>query len=264
MDNILQYLDLLNKYSSLILVVATSVYVGFTIVLAKETRKLREVETSPFLSIVFDTTYVSKFKLIIKNIGKAPAYNITFEIDKKYLGYFQYGFNNKISYFAPDQEFSSICSGYKDLSESGYKSIPIKVVYYSKDGQRILDTFSMEWEHLDGTLLEKEPLNEIKKSLDNITQEMKSVNKSINDKHYFITKKLSLLKLKVEDEYVTFIFSNGQIFELSKNTVIKIGIEDVEQIYIENGNILDLSNGQRLIAEELLNKIKSEIKETSD
>jgi len=37
MDSLIQYLDIANKYSSLILVLATLVYVGFTIVLAKET-----------------------------------------------------------------------------------------------------------------------------------------------------------------------------------------------------------------------------------
>ena len=80
MDSLIQYLDIANKYSSLILVLATLVYVGFTIVLAKETSKLREVETSPFISIIFDISFqaVSHSKIIIKNIGKAPAYNITF------------------------------------------------------------------------------------------------------------------------------------------------------------------------------------------
>ena len=73
----IEFLDLANKYSSLILTFATIIYVGFTIVLARETRKLREVETTPFISLHFEAFYASQeLKLIIKNIGKAPAYDL--------------------------------------------------------------------------------------------------------------------------------------------------------------------------------------------
>jgi len=93
---IIEFLDLANKYSALILTLATIVYVGFTIVLAKETRKLREVETSPFISLHFEAFYNGgKLKLIIKNIGKAPAYNITFSLEEKFAKYFNSDFTIK-------------------------------------------------------------------------------------------------------------------------------------------------------------------------
>jgi len=102
------------------------IYVVFTVKLAKETRKLREVETSPLIGVIANAIGPTVFKLTIKNIGKAPAYNLSFLLDDKYFKFFRYGFNHQISYFAPEQEFSILTSGYKELKESEYENIPIK------------------------------------------------------------------------------------------------------------------------------------------
>jgi hypothetical protein len=73
--------------ATIILVLTTIIYVYFAGKLTQETVKLREVETTPFISISFDISYqmVSHSKLIIKNIGKAPAYSISFQVDDKYI-----------------------------------------------------------------------------------------------------------------------------------------------------------------------------------
>lgn len=256
MDILLQILDLLNKYSSLILVVVTLVYVFFTIILAKETRKLREVETSPLIGVIANAIAPTVFKLTIKNIGKAPAYNLSFFIDDKYLKFFRYGFNHQISYFAPDQEFSILTSGYKELKESEYENIPIKIKYFSKDGSEILDTYTMEWQYLDKVLLEEDTLHTIKKELEHITQELKNLSSIAKDKKYLVSTKLSILELEKNEAYVQFIFSNGEIFKIENDKLIALELKDIEKIRIENGDLIDYSLGKRFLAEEIYAKIK--------
>ena len=174
--------DWVTALATIILVFATCVYVYFSYRLTKETVKLREVETSPLMSIYFDTSPVSKFKLIIKNIGKAPAYNIRFELDEKYSEHFNYNFKNTISYFAPNQEIQTIGSGYKELDALGIDNIPIVILYESKDGVQIKETFHMEWKYLSQTLLGIDEVENARRALDNIEKELKSINKTLQTK----------------------------------------------------------------------------------
>lgn len=258
MDSLVQYLDVLNKYSSLILVLATLVYVGFTIVLAKETSKLREVETSPFISIIFDISFqaVSHSKIIIKNIGKAPAYNITFKVDEKYLPHFNgYTFENTIEYFAPEQEFYILANGFNNLKEAGFESIPITVHYKSKDDRSFSDLFNLRWQHFQ--YYEKDTLQDIKKSFDDLNKEIKGINKTLNNKKYFVSNKLSVLEIEKKDDYMQFIFSNGEICKIEKQQISDIGFKDIENVYMDDGDIQDYSTRTRFTAEEVFNNIKN-------
>lgn len=249
--------DWVTAIATIILVLATCIYVYFSYKLTKETIKLREVETSPFISISFDTSFVSKFKLNVKNIGKAPAYNLSFDVDEKYLNFFNYKFNQNISYFAPEQKFSILSSGYKELDESDYKNIPITVKYFSKDKRKFIDTFLMEWKHLDSALIEKGTLEEIKKSFDDLNKEMKELNKTVKNKKYFVSNKLSVLEIEKKDDYVQFIFSNGEIYKIEKKYIANIGLKDIENVYIDDGDIQDFSIRTKFTAEEIFNNIKN-------
>jgi Ca2+/Na+ antiporter len=253
--------DWVTAIATIILVLATCVYVYFSYKLTKETIKLREVETSPFISISFDTTFVSKFKLNIKNIGKSPAYNLSFELDEKYLNFFNYKFDQKISYFAPEQQFSILSSGYKELDESEYNNIPITVIYFSKDGRKFIDTFLMEWKHLDSTLIEKSTLEGMQKSFDDLNKEIKEINKTLKNKKYFVSNKLSVLEIEKKDNYVQFIFSNGEICKIEKKQISDIGFKDMENVYIDDGDIQDFSTRTKFTAEEIFNNIKNLIKD---
>jgi len=248
--------DWVTAIATIILVLATCIYVYFSYKLTKETIKLREVETSPFISISFDTSFVSKFKLNIKNIGKAPAYNLSFDVEEKYLNFFNYKFDQKISYFAPEQQFSILSSGYKELDNSIYKNIPITVTYFSKDGRKFIDTFLMEWKHLDSTLIEKSTLEEIKKSFDDLNKEIKELNKIVKNKKYFVSNKLSVLEIEKKDDYVQFIFSNGEICKIEKKSIADIGFKDIENVYIDDGDIQDYSTRTKFTAEEVFSNIK--------
>lgn len=149
--------------STVVLVVVTGIYVFFSYKLTVETKKLREVETTPFISISFEALSVSSFKVVVKNISRSPAYNVSFEIDEKYLKFFNYSFKNKISYFAPNQEFSIPASGYEELDKSGFDNIPIAIKYESRDKTAIVDIFTMEWKYLNLTFLEQNNIEGIKK-----------------------------------------------------------------------------------------------------
>lgn len=244
-------------FATIILVAATIIYVYFSYKLTRETVKLREVETSPFISIIFDISFqaVSHSKIIIKNIGKAPAYNITLDVDKKYLPHFNgYTFENTIEYFAPDQEFYILANGFNNLKEAGFESIPITVRYKSKDNRDFTELFNLRWQHFQ--YYEKDILQDIKKSFDDLNKEIKELNKTAKNKKYFVSNKLSVLEIEKKDDYIQFIFSNGEIYKIDKQSFSDIGLNDMENVYIEDGDIQDFSTRTKFTAEELYHNIK--------
>lgn len=252
---LIECLDFANKYSSLILVLATIVYVGFTIVLAKETRKLREVETNPFISLNFDTFYGGgRLKLMIKNIGKAPAYNISFNMEEKFYTCFNYNFENKISYFAPNQEMTILATTYEKLKELMVENIPIQIIYKSKEGIKIKDDFLLEWNYLDKTLLGTDNVQGIKKALEGIQKEVSSLNKTIKEKNYFVTNKLKVLEIEKTDGYTQFIFSNGYVGKIANSEISELGLSDIKDIYRDDGDLLDAATNLRILAEELYDR----------
>jgi len=258
-NNILTFTpDWITAIATIILVLATCIYVYFSYKLTKETIKLREVETSPFISIIFDISFqaVSHSKIMIKNIGKAPAYNITFKVDEKYLPHFNgYTFENTIEYFAPEQEFYILANGFNNLKEAGFTSIPITVNYKSKDDRDFSELFNLKWQHFQ--YFEEDTLQEIKKSFDDLNKEIKELNKTVKNKKYFVSNKLSVLEIEKKDDYAQFIFSNGEICKIDKKQIADIGFKDMENVHINDGDVRDFSTHTKFTAEEVFNNIKN-------
>jgi hypothetical protein len=251
----IDFFDLANKYSALILTMATIVYVGFTIVLAKETKKLREVETSPFISLHFEAFYNGgKLKLIIKNIGKAPAYNITFSLEEKFEKYFNYDFKNKITYLPPNQKLTVITDYFEEFDKSGEDNIPIKLKYFSKENLLMEDNFVLEWKFLAKTLLGTDHIEGIKKSLDEINKEIKNLNTIIKEKKYIVSNKLRVLEIEKKDNHAQFIFSNGYIGKIANDEVSELGFGDIAKVYRDDGDLLDQSTNMRFLAEEIYHR----------
>lgn len=249
--------DWVTAIATIVLVLATCIYVYFSYKLTKETIKLREVETSPFISIIFDISFlaVNHSKIIIKNIGKAPAYDITFKVDEKFLPHFNgYTFENTIEYFAPEQEFYILANGFNNLKEAGFESIPITVNYKSKDDRAFSELFNLRWQHFQ--YYEKDTLQDIKKSFDDLNKEIKELNKIVKNKKYFVSNKLSVLEIEKKDDYIQFIFSNGEICKIEKKQISNIGLNDIENVYIDDGDIQDYSTRTKFTAEELFSNIK--------
>lgn len=261
----IELLDLANKYSSLILTFATIIYVGFTVVLARETRKLREVETTPFISLHFEAFYASQeLKLIIKNIGKAPAYNITFSLEEKFEKYFKYNFKNKIAYFAPNQQFVVVADYFNKFEESKEPNIPIRLKYFSKDNLLIEDNFVLEWKFLSDTLLGTDNIEGIKKALEDISKDLKEIHKIAKDKNYSVSMKLKILKFEKHDDFVQIVFSNGQVTKADNGSLFALGLNNLGQTYLEAGDLIDYSIRKSFTAEQIFYYINNSLESSKD
>jgi hypothetical protein len=256
MNDILKILDILNEYSSLILVFATVIYVIFTIILAKETSKLREVETTPFISVELITFGAAYLGLKFRNIGKSPAYNVKFEINEKYEDFFGFNFKNKINYFSPGQEFECFGKQYREFLELEVTDIPIKVKYLSKDKKSFEETFYIEWESLKGRLIETKPLEKIEKHLEKIYKELEKNNSWDRKKGNYIIPRIGLVEIEKNDFYLKCIFSDGFIGKIEKNRIKDFGLNSFESIHLIDGKIYDDSKRIYIQAEEIYNKLK--------
>ncbi|QAR32025.1 hypothetical protein EP073_00980 [Geovibrio thiophilus] len=125
---------------------AIAIYVYFTIQLAKETKKLREVETSPLI-----TVYLQSFKrtqymeLVIKNIGKAPAYDIEIYFDKTFTEKLKEIKQNipihiDINYFSPEQSVVYFAGDYEALKQIPEQSFKVHLSYKAKDRKEFTET----------------------------------------------------------------------------------------------------------------------------
>lgn len=256
MDEFIKILDVLNGYSSLILVLATTIYVGFTIVLAKETRKLREVETTPFVSIELITFGAAHIGLKFRNIGRSPAYNVSFEIDEKYNDLFGFNFQNKINYFSPGQEFECFGKGLGEFRELDTDNIPITTKYSSKDNLIFEETFFIEWTSLRGRLIDTKPLQKIEKHLEKIYKELEK-NNTFNKKNVnYVVPRIGLVEIEKTDFYLKCIFSNGFIGKIEKDKIKGFGLNSFENIYLLDGELYDDSTRTYLKAEEIYTKLK--------
>ncbi len=252
----MEYLKYINEFSSLILVIATIVYVFFTIRLSQETTKLREVETSPFLSLTLEPLdSTTTLKLVIKNIGKAPAYKIQFSIDSKFEQIFRYNFKNKISYFAPNQEIIIIGKQYSDFEKLDDINIPISIDYYSKEENIFNETFYLEWQFLEGTILETDSVKKIDKNLKDISLELKKLTTTIKEKEYEVTNKLKILEIEKTEMYLKFIFSNGYLDKVRIKDIHKLSFQDINKIRLSKGKLLDGDKNLIYTAEEIYYKL---------
>ena len=261
MKDFIEVMDLLNKYSSLILMLATVIYVYFTYKLTRETTKLREVETTPFMSIYIKPTL--PIEMVIKNIGKAPAYDVVIEFDKKYLDCFSSCCTkdkNTFSYFSPNQQITILMKTYSDLSELDYDYIPIKVNYQSKEGRKFQDIFNISWKSLSSSQLQKDMLKEIKKEINNLQKEIKNIGNIFKDKEYFITNKLKILEFSKDNNEISLIFSNSEIFKISTKEFLKVlsfDIKDLDYIEVEKGNLINYNTRMPYMAEEVFYLLKN-------
>ena len=206
-------LKLINEFSSLILVIATVIYVIFTFKLSQETTKLREVETSPFISLTLEPLGNSMMlKLVIKNIGKAPAYKIDFSVNEKYKGIFRYNFENKISYFAPNQEITIFGKQYGEFENLEYDNIPITVTYYSKEDKYFNEVFKLEWQYLSETILGTDNIV----SIDNNLKDISNFQTLMESNRYGVK------DILVDGEYLYVVIAEIDLNQNDKCKTIKI------------------------------------------
>lgn len=127
--------------------------------------------------------------------------------------------------------------------------------FESKEDRTFCDFFTLRWQHFQ--FYEKNILQDIKNSFDNLNKEIKELNKTIKNKKYFVSNKLSVLEIEKKDDYIQLIFSNGEICKIEKEYIANIGFKDMENVYIDDGDIQDYSTRTKFTAEEIFNNIKN-------
>lgn len=110
MENILSFL---NKYSQLLLILITTIYVFLTYKILKNIKKEREDRMRPYIHIREYLKFSFIECLLIKNVGKTAAKNVSFQLDKDI---YQYGdtqrnikdlslFKEGVKFFPPEAEY---------------------------------------------------------------------------------------------------------------------------------------------------------------
>lgn len=162
---------------ALLMFFATVIYVYFTGQLLKETIALRKVETNPFIGANIQIREGFSF-IIIKNIGKAPAYSLNinleeniFEEIKATISAINY---TQINYFGVNQEISIPFDTRKFVDLK--KMIEVDLRYQSKDKENFSEIISLGLEPYNnlGTFYPKSEYEDIFK---NIKKELENIGK---------------------------------------------------------------------------------------
>lgn len=174
----------ISAISAIVMVVVTAVYVYYTTKLAKETTKLREVETSPFV-----TAYFHSFKrnilmeFVFENIGKAPAYNLEIVFDQKTMSAASENklklHQLKINYFPVGIKESYFVGTYSELANFG--NITINLKYFSKDGVEFAESIMFNHDYMHGLDISMPyEVEENKRNFDNLIKTIEKLGDRIN------------------------------------------------------------------------------------
>ena len=167
---------------SAIVAFATVMYVILTCRLVSETKKMREAQTEPKVSVTIQPReeWINLIDMVIQNIGLGPAYNIKFEInpDFEYMkGKFlsELGFmKNGLKYLAPNQKLQFfLTSMIENFEEKTKKSFEIKVTYQNSIGKTYKDVYMIDFSQLIGlSQLGEPPLYKIAKNVEEIKKDI--------------------------------------------------------------------------------------------
>ncbi len=177
--------DIISLVFSGVVAISTVVYAVLTYQLTSETRKMREAQTEPKISISIQhrEEYIKLLDMIVENIGQGPAYGVKFEVDPDFeivKGYFlsQLGFvKNGVAYFAPKQKIefflTNIAEGFNDKVNI---EIKIKVTYSSKTGKRYEDEYIISFKELAGLISLESPKSKIAYALERSERDLDKIS----------------------------------------------------------------------------------------
>lgn len=167
---------------SAVVAIATIVYAILTWRLVSETRKMREAQTEPKISVTIQPReeWINLIDMVIQNIGLGPAYNIKFEVkpDFEYAkGSFlsELGFmKNGLRYLAPNQKLQFfLTSMIENFGEKTKKPFEIKVTYQNSMGKKYEDVYVIDFSQLIGlSQLGEPPLYKIAKNIEKIQKDL--------------------------------------------------------------------------------------------
>jgi len=160
-----------------IVAVLTAVYAILTWRLVSETRRMREAQTTPNVLVTVEPEEHKTLYLVVRNVGLAPAYNITFKINPFFepvKGYplSEVGFiKNRISILSPGQSIKTLLliSLSKDFEEKIDTILYIEIQYENINRKKSKRKYQIDLSQFKGMLYitgytkyENELLNQIK------------------------------------------------------------------------------------------------------
>jgi hypothetical protein len=195
MEEVLKYLNAnsgaFNVVFSGVVGAATVFYAILTWAIVTETKKLRKVETDPLVAIYIehDERWIQCIDLVVKNIGKGPAYAISFNIEpdflmdasrNKYLS--DISFMKEIKYLPPGNSLKTFLAMAPDVLErdSKERAFKISVSYKGKDEQEHEETYNIDFELLTGKeRIGEHPLVKISKEIEGVSSEIHALGAQI-------------------------------------------------------------------------------------
>lgn len=170
---------------TMILVFVTTVYVLFTGFLVHETRKLREEQTSPHISVHLETRqeWINFIDVVIQNTGGGSAYNIRFSANPDLvidhddrlmkINMFRRG----IGHLAPGQRLQTfIMSLAGKFDGSSPEAAKIAVTYDDGVGSTFGDEFVLDYaDFLGMSQLGEPPMETVAKSLKQLADDLHTV-----------------------------------------------------------------------------------------
>lgn len=167
---------------SAIVAIATVVYAVLTWRLTSETRKMREAQTEPKLSVTIQPREegINFIDMIIQNVGLGPAYNIKFEVNPDFeyakgkflseLGFMKIG----LRYLAPNQKLQFFLTNMNEnFEEKTKKPFEIKLTYQNSIGKTYEDVYLIDFSQLIGLCqLGEPPLYNMAKNIEKIQKDI--------------------------------------------------------------------------------------------
>jgi len=174
--------ELASLIFSALVAVSTMVYAVLTWKLVSETKKMREAQTEPKISVSIQPReeWIALVDMVIQNIGLGPAYDIKFKINpdfeySKNMFLSEIGFiKNGIRYLAPNQRIRFFLTSLAENSERKIqRPFEIKVTYRNAIGKIYEDAYLIDFSELIGLRqLGEPPLYKIAKSIEKIEREI--------------------------------------------------------------------------------------------
>lgn len=191
-------MDVIMVIFTVVIALATVVYAVLTAVLARETIRLREVETEPQICVYLESHKVHDFllELVVRNIGKAPAYDLRWDFDanaplvatlrEQKFDLAELGFFRGTDYMAPGREYRTVLgSSHTILAKDDIPPLGLCVTFHNKQERQYSDTFLLDPQEFWGARYSSGPdiakkLDEVKKELHAVVMELRSIKAGLS------------------------------------------------------------------------------------
>jgi len=198
-------LEILTVIFSGVVASATVVYAILTWKLVSETRRMREAQTEPKVSLCIQPReeLINFIDLVIQNVGLGLAYDIKFKIspDFEYAkGRFlsELGFmKNGVRFIAPNQKIQFfLTSMIENFEEKIEKSFQVTITYKNSVGKTYEDEYPIDFSQFIGlTQLGEPPLYKIAKNIESIQRDIQHLSTG-----FYKMKVIRYTKEDVEEE----------------------------------------------------------------